>query len=129
MAGGMRIEGLPALKAALAAAGRRGTNALASAMADEADIIMEESKRRAPVDRGPLRASGVVLPPEKRGGSVSIEMGYGGAASAYALRQHEETSYRHTVGEAKYLERPVLEHAPKLAGNLAKRIRAAVERI
>ena len=129
MAGGMRIEGLPALRAALAAAGRRGTDALASAMADEADIIMEESKRRAPVDLGPLRASGVVLPPEKRGNSVSIEMGYGGAASAYALRQHEEISWRHTVGEAKYLERPVLEHAPKLAGNLAKRIRAAVERI
>lgn len=124
----MKIEGMAQLRAALAAAGARGGDALASAMVDEADIIMEESKRRAPVDLGTLRASGVVLPPQRSGGSISIEMGYGGAASDYALRQHEETGWHHTVGEAKYLERPVLEHAPKMAGNLAKRVRNSLER-
>lgn len=111
------------LRRALAAAGERANEALAAAVADEADAVMAESKRRAPVDTGTLRSSGTVAPVERRRGKVRVEMGYGGAASAYALVQHEEMGYNHTVGEAKFLERPLRERAPKVAGNLATRVR------
>lgn len=124
----IQIDGIANLKRALSAAGNRGNDALAAALVDEADSIMEESKLLAPVDLGPLRASGVVLPPVRSGSQTSVEMGYGGAAADYALRQHEELGYHHTVGEAKFLERPVVERAPKLAGNLAKRVGRSIER-
>lgn len=118
-----RVSGMAGLRRALAAAGERGNEALAAAVADEADAIMAESKRRAPVDTGTLRSSGTVAPVERQRGKVSVEMGYGGAASAYALVQHEEMGYNHPVGEAKFLERPLRERAPKVAGNLARRVR------
>lgn len=78
------------------------------------NIIMTEAKERAPVDLGTLRNSGYVTLPETRGGNTFVEVGFGGAAKAYAVRQHEDTSYSHTdpktgnsVGEAKYLENAI----------------------
>ena len=56
-------------------------------------------------------------------------MGYGGAASAYALVQHERTDYRHPgQGQAKYLEGPAKARAPQLGRNIARRLRKAMRR-
>jgi len=50
------------------------------------------------------------LLPERRGSGVSVTLGYGGAAAAYARRQHEDLTFAHKEGqEAKFLERPLLE--------------------
>ncbi|MGH9255471.1 MAG: hypothetical protein ACRD3C_13000, partial [Vicinamibacterales bacterium] len=35
----------------------------------------------------------------------SVELSFGGAAANYALAQHEILTYRHKVGEARYLVR------------------------
>ena len=70
-------------------------------------IIMTEAKQRAPVDVGTLRNSGYVTLPRRQGGDTFVEAGFGGAAKAYAVRQHEELAYRHEVGEAKYLENAI----------------------
>lgn len=60
-----------------------------------------------------------------------------GAASAvvysgdYAVRQHEEMDYRHTLdphpeAQAKFLESPLVEHARELTGILAAEQRRAL---
>lgn len=94
-----------------------------AALYQGASIIMTEAKQRAPVDVGTLRNSGYVTLPSRQGGDTFVEAGFGGAAKAYAVRQHEELSYRHEVGEAKYLEnainekeQQVREHIKRIAG-------------
>ena len=72
-----------------------------------ASIVMTEAKKRAPLDFGTLRNSGYVTLPRRDGSDVFVEAGFGGAAKAYAVRQHEETSYNHEVGEAKYLQNAI----------------------
>ena len=82
-------------------------HAAEAALYQGASIIMTEAKERAPVDVGSLRNSGYVTLPVTRGGDTFVEAGFGGAAKAYAVVQHEELSYRHEVGEAKYLENAI----------------------
>ena len=78
-----------------------------AALYQAGSIIMTEAKQRAPVDVGTLRNSGYVTLPRRQGGDTFVEAGFGGAAKAYAVRQHEELAYRHEVGEAKYLENAI----------------------
>ncbi len=54
-----------------------------------------------PVDKGHLRASGTVEQPEP----LVVELSFGDSTVDYALKQHEELQYHHTVGEARYLVR------------------------
>ena len=82
-------------------------NSAQAAVYKGASIIMTEAKKRAPLDVGTLRNSGYVTLPRRDGNDVSVEAGFGGAAKAYAVRQHEETSYNHEVGEAKYLQNAI----------------------
>ena len=91
---------------------------LARALHVEAERIMTSAKRLAPVDKGTLRASGHVEDPIRFGKFVTVTLGFGGAASAYALVQHERLDYRHTVGQAKYLEQPMREAEGGLAARL-----------
>lgn len=93
------------------------------AMREEGETIMTRSKRDfVPVDFGILRASGFVDGPEIKGDIATVTLGYGGAASAYALIQHERMEYHHTVGQAKYLEQPVNEAVRGFSQRIAKRI-------
>jgi hypothetical protein len=99
------------------------TEATAMALTQEAQLMFAESQRRVPVKHGTLRRSGVIMPPVIKGQSVLIQMGYGGAASAYALIQHERQDFRHKDGQTwKYLETPVRERIPNLELRLQKRI-------
>lgn len=92
------------------------------ALYEEAESIMAKSKPLVPVDTGTLRNSGHVALPEKEMGRLTVTLGYGGAASDYALIQHERTDYHHTVGRAKFLEEPVLEAQHGLESRLGARI-------
>ena len=103
-----RIDGLDKLQARLEASGKDAPNRLAGGLFVEGNKIMTISKRDfVPVDKGPLRASGHVKRPVVKAKTAQVTLGYGGAAAAYALIQHERTDFRHTVGQAKYLEKPV----------------------
>lgn len=93
-----------------------------AALYAEAEIEMAESKRRVPVDTGVLRGSSFVEEPTTDGRTHSVVMGYGGAASAYAVVVHEDMDAFHPVGEAKFLEGPLRESAPYLADRIARRI-------
>jgi hypothetical protein len=80
---------------------------LVSGMRVVGEMVMTDVKAArpgagVPVDTGALRASGRVSGP---GGDGVVSLTFGNAAAPYALRQHEELRYRHTVGEARYLVR------------------------
>ncbi len=99
--------------------------ALAQALNTEAELIMTRSKRIVPVKVGTLKASGRVENPEIRGNEVSVTLGYGGAASAYALIQHEGNFNHPGQGERKYLERPVREATRTIGASIARRLKRA----
>jgi hypothetical protein len=103
--------------------------ALKAALFEEQSAVIAEAQTRTPVDTGTLRGSGTVLPPEQNGSQVEVVAGFGGAAQQYAIRQHEDLSLSHSVGQAKFLEQPFLERAPKIPSNIAKRVERAWERL
>lgn len=121
---GVRWEGMDRLERVFAELPKVAARELAAALVQEAEQVMTRSKRDfVPVDLGVLRASGHVAPPDIRGDRVTVTLGYGGAAAAYALIQHERLDFNHPRGgQAKYLEQPVLEAAAGLGGRLARRI-------
>lgn len=116
------LSGLIAMKAAVLRAQRGIAPKIDAALYTEAEAIMTASKAICPVDTGVLRQSGFVAPPTTEGNTHRIEMGYGGAASAYAVIVHENPSAHHPVGQWKYLEVPLREAAPHLAANIARRV-------
>lgn len=117
------VSGVPQLKAALAALGSNASDGLSAELYRVGQEVLAESQPEVPVDIGTLKASGFVNEPVKNGDEVSVTIGYGGAAKAYALIQHENLTYRHTVGKAKYLEHPFLRAAAGLAETLADRLK------
>lgn len=93
----------------------------AAALYEVGNEVMAQSKRLVPVDTGALKGSGYVDQPRVELGRVSVELGYGGPASAYAVRQHEDLSLRHPDGgQAKFLEQPL--SALDLAREIAARV-------
>jgi len=73
----------------------------------EGEGVMADSKTNyVPVDEGTLKTSGHVQLPKVGNGKIEVVLGYGGAAKAYALTQHENMTFHHTVGQAKYLSIP-----------------------
>lgn len=124
----MALIGAPELVTRLNIATIAAPAAMGMALWKEANAIMAASMPLVPVDLGILRASHFVDSPQMDGDDMTIDFGYGGAASAYAWVQHEELSYQHSVGQAKYLEEPVLAAESGLAARLSATL-AAVMRI
>ena len=98
----------------------KALGALEDGVRVEAEKIMTRSKQEVPVEFGTLQASGLVEKPKRSGTKVSVTLGYGGQAAAYALIQHEREDYTHTVGSSKYLERPVNEAEKGFGKRVAK---------
>lgn len=84
--------------------------------------VITPAQDLAPVDLGPLRASAYVSPPKVSRGEASVTGGFGGAAAAYAEIQHENLQFEHTVGEAKYLEKPLLAFMSRFVEYIGKRL-------
>lgn len=126
---GFTVQGLGELEQIASGIGDIATQAIAIELYQEGEEIMAASKPLVPVDLGTLRDSGTVLPPEIRGGSVSVTLGYGGAAESYALEQHENMALHHTTGQAKYLEQPANEHAGHIVDRISKNVGARLERL
>jgi hypothetical protein len=121
-----RIRGSKALQRELKKRGREAPKAMAKALFQEAERIMGKSKRIVPVDKGPLRASGHVQLPEIRGKKVSVTLGYGGAAAPYAVIVHEKPARHNAPTQWKYLEVPLNEAIPGMAGRIARSLRRDV---
>lgn len=119
----------------LAQAGPNAARNLAQALNEEAQLAFQVSQRAVPHADGTLRASGRLTPARASGDKVQVTIGYGGAASAYALRQHEEplthpdprNPKSSPKGQSKYLEKPVRDRVPSLQKNLQRRIKRILD--
>lgn len=122
MARGVSIDVKQTVGADLRTFKKRAMSVAAGILREEGEDTMTDSKELAPVEYGVLRASGHVEGPDMTGNVITVTMAYGGAAEEYAYIVHERMDVHHPVGQAKYLEQPVLEHAP----NIPKRMQKAL---
>src|SRR5690349_11810946 len=117
----LSIEGSLEIRKALQELGNKAPLAVAAALTDEANDLINDAKQLAPVDTGTLRNSAHVEPPVPSGTTIEVVAGFGGAAAPYALAVHENPragktggvspsgkKYKHwaSVGEWKFLETP-----------------------
>lgn len=117
------------LRKRLSAVKEAAPKIVAKALFAEASIVLGESQTEyVPVDTGVLKNSGFVAEPKITSSGVEVELGYGGAAAAYAVVQHERLDYRHTVGQAKFLEIPVLAWGDRAERTLGDRIGRELEK-
>jgi HK97 gp10 family phage protein len=87
----VNIEGIEKMVSAMNALDKKGPMAMGAALWKEGERIMAKSKELVPVDMGTLRASGHVTLPQVTATGASVTLGYGGAASNYAVYVHEGT--------------------------------------
>ena len=129
----MKIKHTDELRRKLKAAGPLAVKALASAALEEQEKVMALSQDRVPVKYKVLKGSGIVLSPKVRRTRVTVVAGYGGAASAYALKVHEmlgENVQWTTPGTGpKYLESAFDERAPHMPRRMARSIEQHLERL
>jgi len=91
------------------------------ALRQEATVIMQKSVPQTPVEFGPLRGSETIEETKETKTEYEITMGYN---MKYAAAVHENLNARHAPGtNAKYLEKPLMEQAPKIAKNVATRVK------
>lgn len=74
-----------------------------------ANLIKLEAQRLTPVDEGNLKASAYANTVSTSEGPIS-EIGY---TADYAIDQHENLEYNHTVGQAQFLHVAVLLNRQK----------------
>lgn len=124
------------LEAVLRRAPKKALKALAIAIRKEAQETLNLSVTEyVPIDNSVLRDSATVKKPVLTPKIIFIEFGYGGAAQAYAVRQHEDETLSHPPknprprtgtqmsfrpGRAKYLEQAVLDRQRAIPRNLAR---------
>jgi hypothetical protein len=105
----VELKGQEEMARAFRLLGTKGPNAMGGALWKEGNSIMRAAKEITPVDTSTLVNSGIVNLPEISGDTVTVTMGFGGAAKDYAEEQHEEASYYHKPPtQYKYLEQPFL---------------------
>jgi aspartate-semialdehyde dehydrogenase len=80
-------------------------------------------KSRTPVRDGHLRASVHLTSAKRIRKDVEVKWAAGGVAVDYALRQHEDLSYKHTTGQAKYISSVVFEDAGSMRDEIASKIK------
>ena len=101
----------------------------AAALYQEALIEQKESMKRTPVDvtskggGGTLRDSHETSAPYWKGKFLNVDIQVGGPAAPYAIVQHENMTFFHKVGQAKFLESTILESAPFMLARIAKRMK------
>jgi hypothetical protein len=130
-----RVTGAKELAAKLTRMGRLVQDRMGGALYREANDIMTVSKtNHVPIDLGPLRRSGHVDSPERKGKRVTATMGFGGPTAAYAVVVHEHPSdldppswraadsvtFSPAGRGPKYLERPLMAAIPGMAERIGK---------
>jgi hypothetical protein len=115
------------LRGMLNASSRQIRDVFDQALVGEAELIMREARKRVPLDKGTLRASGIVLPVERSPSTTIVRFGFGGAASRYAYIQHvaRMPPFHHKPGRTElYLYNPVEERMPYIEASIARRVAA-----
>lgn len=91
------------------------------AMLAGAELLLDESNRKVPLETGTLERSG-----NAAAQGYEAAVGYN---TPYAVRQHEEVGYAHKgKGEAKYLENAMHNNKAQILGAIGDEIRRALGR-
>ena len=104
----IRIENIEEVQRFLESRPRRTREELDRAVKKTALLVQGEAKRRTPVDTGRLKTS---IKSKTFKSKLSGEVF---TAVRYAIPVHENLRARHTVGEAKYLERAAKQSVPRI---------------
>ena len=129
----LEFKGIPELAANIQRIARQFPEKVRRSLYYRSEIIMTVSKRDfCPVKDGTLRSSGhVIMDPKK----LQVSLGYGGPAGignvggsnskevGYAVIQHEEQRFAHTVGEAEYLRKPLILGGSALLKGIASDVK------
>lgn len=82
------------------------------------------SQDLVPVDTGTLKSSGAVIGPVDEGATISTTIGYGGAASEYAVIVHEDLeAYHAEPTQAKFLEDAVTQQMQYMGRRISEQVR------
>ncbi len=136
MAGAMSFQliGVEAMRRRLGQIGQGFDKAVEKALREEAEEIMRQSKNKfVPIDVGTLKGSGFVNDVVRKGKDISVVLGFGGDAEAYALAVHEHPSgasppswgdkpVNFKRGGPKYLSKPMDEAVPGMDDRIAKTV-------
>lgn len=99
----------------------RVRRAAAAGLNDAAEHVLEEANRTVPHEEGTLMRSGMATVDEN---ALRAAVAYD---TPYAVRQHEETGYRHAEGRrAKWLELTLQERERAIRDYMADQIRKAM---
>lgn len=111
-------------KNGLASADAKVKKAAADGLDDAAQHILTEATKTVPHDKGTLSDSGSV-DVDREGLRATVY--YGGLASAYCVRQHEETGWHHPAGRrAKWLEATFKEEYYRVKHYMASKLKASM---
>ena len=121
----IELVGADKVMKVLSGLGDRAPKELGGAMWREGTRIINSAKAITPVDTGTLKGSGHVQMPDISGNSVTVTVGFGGAASNYAIYVHENlNSFHKPPTTAKFLERPLLDAVQGMALRLAQDLKS-----
>jgi hypothetical protein len=130
----MTWKGEADVRAKIKAIAQQYPRRIAGALYRRAGYVMTDSQANyVPVDLAALRDSGFVLKPVRTGPNISVVLGFGGPASAYAIAVHEHPSsfdppswkgtqvtFSPSGHGPKYLEKPLYKAAATLQADLAR---------
>jgi len=126
----LTVTGEKEVQAEIARMSVRYPGAFAAALYSEGVGIYNEARNRVPVDSGYLRDSAYVTKPNPKAQNISLEVGFG---AEHASLQHQKTEYRHTQGQAKYLQNTMEKLSPgflqRLATATQKNVAAGIETV
>ncbi len=121
-----QLKGITATARGISAIGPRVETRMRGVMRAVAESRLTEMKRRTPVKDGPLRSSLHVTRPRRTFSGQEVGWAAGGPSAPYAAVQHEDTTLRHTTGQAKFIESVVFEQSTAMVSEIAAAIRKVI---
>ena len=121
-----RVTGAKATARHIAAIGPRVETRMRGVMRAVAESRLTEMKQRTPVKDGALRSSLHVTGPRRTFSGQEVGWAAGGPSAPYAAVQHEDTTLRHTTGQAKFIESVVFEQSTAMVAEIAAAMRKVI---
>ena len=121
-----QLKGITATARGISAIGPRVETRMRGVMRAVAESRLTEMKQRTPVKDGALRSSLHVTGPRPTAAGQEVGWAAGGPSAPYAAVQHEDTTLRHTTGQAKFIESVVFEQSTAMVSEIAATIRKVI---
>jgi len=106
----IKIKNIEQLMNAYGNVGKIVRKEMSDALNKSAAVVERSAKRKTPVDQGHLRRS-IQKGHKARSGDKQVSVG---SNVKYALSQHENLHFRHTTGEAKFLDNALRQNESRI---------------